>query len=164
MLPWLRGQVSQQKRFIGTVQSDEKILRFVNSHDAPRLAELGTSCPGPFPAHQDQAALRGLEPAGRGCGGAQIEAGGGPRTIPQGLRRLLREVQARQLAEDARPEPDGGAHSRVGHDRLGQGQVGVARDGRVLQLRGGSDARRGSHRRIYLVAAAGSLRHRILAA
>ena len=48
ILPWLRGQVSQQKRFIGTVQEDEKILRFINSHDAPRLAELGTSCPDHF--------------------------------------------------------------------------------------------------------------------
>jgi rhamnulose-1-phosphate aldolase/alcohol dehydrogenase len=48
ILPWLRGQVSGQKRFIGTVQDDEKILRFVNSKDAPRLAELGTSCPDHF--------------------------------------------------------------------------------------------------------------------
>jgi rhamnulose-1-phosphate aldolase/alcohol dehydrogenase len=48
ILPWLRGQVSQQKRFVGTVQSDEKILRFVNSRDASRLAELGTSCPDHF--------------------------------------------------------------------------------------------------------------------
>lgn len=48
ILPWLRGQVSQQKRFIGTIQDDEKILRFVNSADAPRLAALGTSCPDHF--------------------------------------------------------------------------------------------------------------------
>jgi rhamnulose-1-phosphate aldolase/alcohol dehydrogenase len=48
ILPWLRGQVSKTKRFIGTVQSDVAILRFVNSHDAPRLAELGTSCPDHF--------------------------------------------------------------------------------------------------------------------
>ncbi len=48
LLPWLRGQVSQQRRFIGTVQDDDKILRFVNSVDAPRLAELGTSCPDHF--------------------------------------------------------------------------------------------------------------------
>jgi rhamnulose-1-phosphate aldolase/alcohol dehydrogenase len=48
ILPWLRGQVSQQKRFIGTIQEDENILRFVNSVDAPRLAELGTSCPDHF--------------------------------------------------------------------------------------------------------------------
>src|SRR2546426_12127731 len=45
LLPWLRGQVSQHKRFIATIQDDERILRFVNSKDAPRLAELGTSCP-----------------------------------------------------------------------------------------------------------------------
>lgn len=48
LLPWLRGQVSAKKRFIGTVQSDERILRFVNSRDAKRLAELGTSCPDHF--------------------------------------------------------------------------------------------------------------------
>ncbi len=48
ILPWLRGQVSQGKRFVGTVQEDAPILRFVNSHDAPRLAELGTSCPDHF--------------------------------------------------------------------------------------------------------------------
>lgn len=48
LLPWLRGQLSGEQRFIGTVQSDEKLLRFVNSHDAPRLAELGTSCPDHF--------------------------------------------------------------------------------------------------------------------
>jgi len=48
ILPWLRGQVSQQKRFVGTVQEDDKILRFVNSKDAARLSELGTSCPDHF--------------------------------------------------------------------------------------------------------------------
>jgi rhamnulose-1-phosphate aldolase/alcohol dehydrogenase len=44
----LRGQVSQSARFIGTIQDDEIIRRFVNSNDAPRLAELGTSCPDHF--------------------------------------------------------------------------------------------------------------------
>ncbi len=48
LLPWLRGQVSQKQRFIATVQDDDKLLRFVNSKDAPRLAELGTSCPDHF--------------------------------------------------------------------------------------------------------------------
>jgi rhamnulose-1-phosphate aldolase/alcohol dehydrogenase len=75
--PWLRGQVSQQRRFIGTVQDDEKILRFVNSKDAPRLAELGTSCPDHFlrtkikplyvdwnPQREDLAALKSKLTAG----------------------------------------------------------------------------------------------------
>jgi rhamnulose-1-phosphate aldolase/alcohol dehydrogenase len=48
IIPFLRGQVSPEKRFVGTVQDDEKMLRFVNSHDGPRLAELGTSCPDHF--------------------------------------------------------------------------------------------------------------------
>jgi rhamnulose-1-phosphate aldolase/alcohol dehydrogenase len=48
ILPFLRGQVSANKRFVATVQDDEKMLRFVNSHDGPRLAALGTSCPDHF--------------------------------------------------------------------------------------------------------------------
>jgi rhamnulose-1-phosphate aldolase/alcohol dehydrogenase len=48
LLPWLRGQVSGAKRLIATLQHDAPILRFVNSNDAQRLAELGTSCPDHF--------------------------------------------------------------------------------------------------------------------
>ena len=48
LLPWLRGQVSQHKRFIGTWQDDEATLEFVNSAHASKLAELGTSCPDHF--------------------------------------------------------------------------------------------------------------------
>ncbi len=48
ILPWLRGQVSVKRRFVGTIQEDATIMRFVNSHDAARLAELGTSCPDHF--------------------------------------------------------------------------------------------------------------------
>ena len=48
LLPWLRGQLSAHKRVVATVQDDTKTLRFVDSVDGPRLAELGTSgrsCP-----------------------------------------------------------------------------------------------------------------------
>jgi rhamnulose-1-phosphate aldolase/alcohol dehydrogenase len=48
IIPFWRGQISVSKRFVGTVQDDEKMLRFVNSHDGPRLAALGTSCPDHF--------------------------------------------------------------------------------------------------------------------
>src|SRR5262245_30494304 len=48
ILPWLRGQLSQHKRVVGTVQDDPSILRFVTSVDAARLAGLGTSCPDHF--------------------------------------------------------------------------------------------------------------------
>lgn len=71
LLPWLRGQVSAKNRFIGTVETSPAVLEFVNSNDAPRLAELGTSCPDHFlrtkikplyvpfdPAKDDIAALK----------------------------------------------------------------------------------------------------------
>jgi rhamnulose-1-phosphate aldolase/alcohol dehydrogenase len=48
LLPWLRGQVSQVNRFVATVEYQPAIMRFVNSRDAGRLAELGTSCPDHF--------------------------------------------------------------------------------------------------------------------
>ena len=48
LLPWLRGQVSQMNKFVGTIEARDSILRFVNSNDAARLAELGTSCPDHF--------------------------------------------------------------------------------------------------------------------
>ena len=48
LLPWLRGRVSQMNKFIGTVEHRDAIMRFVNSNDAQRLAELGTSCPDHF--------------------------------------------------------------------------------------------------------------------
>ncbi len=48
LLPTLRGLVSQQKRFIGTMHITDSVLAFVNSHDAARLAEIGTSCPDHF--------------------------------------------------------------------------------------------------------------------
>ncbi len=48
LLPRLRGMVSQQNRFIGTIHITDSVLQFVNSHDATRLTELGTSCPDHF--------------------------------------------------------------------------------------------------------------------
>ncbi|HEY3837539.1 MAG TPA: class II aldolase/adducin family protein, partial [Bryobacteraceae bacterium] len=73
LLPWLRERAASGKRCIATVDSSPAILRFVNSHDAPRLAQLGTSCPDHFlrtkirplfvpwnPAGGDVNTLRGL--------------------------------------------------------------------------------------------------------
>src|SRR6059058_4365245 len=56
VLPWLRGRVSREAtnvpggalRQIATVEMRDEVLEFVNSRDAPRLAELGTSCPDHF--------------------------------------------------------------------------------------------------------------------
>ncbi len=64
ILPWLRGQVSQRKRFIATVQDDDTMLRFVDSIDAPRLAELGTSCPDHFLRTKIKPLYVGWDPRG----------------------------------------------------------------------------------------------------
>jgi rhamnulose-1-phosphate aldolase/alcohol dehydrogenase len=48
LLPWLRGKVSAEQRQLATVEMRKEVLEFVNSNDAPRLAELGTSCPDHF--------------------------------------------------------------------------------------------------------------------
>ena len=77
ILPWIRGKISEAQRWIGTIQDDETVLRFVNSADAPRLAALGTSCPDHFlrtkikplyvdwnPQKEDLAALKAKLEAG----------------------------------------------------------------------------------------------------
>lgn len=48
IIPWLRGKISVNQRFVGTVQDDPNMLRFTGSVDGPRLANLGTSCPDHF--------------------------------------------------------------------------------------------------------------------
>jgi rhamnulose-1-phosphate aldolase/alcohol dehydrogenase len=48
VLPWLRGRLSRARKVIGTVEAGESVMAFVNAADAPRLAELGTSCPDHF--------------------------------------------------------------------------------------------------------------------
>ncbi len=77
LLPWLRGKVSAEKRQIATVEMRDDVIEFVSSVDAPRLAELGTSCPDHFlrtkikplyvawnPAEADVDALKELLDAG----------------------------------------------------------------------------------------------------
>ena len=77
LLPALRGLISQQSRFIGTVQADESILRFVNSHDAGRLAELGTSCPDHFLRTKIKPLYVDWDPQGEDVGAllAKLEGG-----------------------------------------------------------------------------------------
>jgi rhamnulose-1-phosphate aldolase/alcohol dehydrogenase len=48
LLPLLRGFCSNQTRMIGHFRDDEKVLEFINSNDANRLAAMGTSCPDHF--------------------------------------------------------------------------------------------------------------------
>jgi rhamnulose-1-phosphate aldolase/alcohol dehydrogenase len=47
-LPRVRGMLSSRRRMLATVVHSPDVLAFVSSRDAPRLAELGTSCPDHF--------------------------------------------------------------------------------------------------------------------
>ncbi|MEI9960517.1 MAG: hypothetical protein WDM76_05085 [Limisphaerales bacterium] len=123
ILPWLRGQVSQQKRFIATVQDDDKILRFVNSNDAPRLAELGTSCPDHFlrtkikplyvawnPQTEDTAALKKNSPTES-------------RSIARITRLITTSANTPIRPAMRDPDPTVVLISRPRHDCVGQGQI-----------------------------------------
>jgi rhamnose utilization protein RhaD (predicted bifunctional aldolase and dehydrogenase)/NAD(P)-dependent dehydrogenase (short-subunit alcohol dehydrogenase family) len=48
ILPFLRGRISVQRRWIACFSDAEAVLRFVNSSHAKNLAFLGTSCPDHF--------------------------------------------------------------------------------------------------------------------
>jgi len=58
---------------VGTVQDDERMLRFVNSVDAPRLAALGTVVSGSLSAHEDQPLFLQWDPE-TGDAGALLES------------------------------------------------------------------------------------------
>ncbi len=82
ILPWLRGKLvtggaGNWPRQIATVQDDAAILRFVNSNDAARLAELGTSCPDHFLRTKIKPLLVDWTPAAGDIEGlkARLEAG-----------------------------------------------------------------------------------------
>ncbi|MGA3344656.1 MAG: bifunctional rhamnulose-1-phosphate aldolase/short-chain dehydrogenase [Terracidiphilus sp.] len=48
ILPFLRGRISSQRRWIASFSDSEDVLQFVNSRHARDLAFLGTSCPDHF--------------------------------------------------------------------------------------------------------------------
>ena len=152
------------RRFVGTVQDDGKMLRFVNSVDGPRLAELGTSCPDHFLRTKIKPLFVDWNPANGDIETLKAAISSGSGAISQGLRSLLRSLQTPGFAGDARPEPDRRSDSRARHDRLGQEQERIARDGGVLQLRDRGDAWSRSHRRVRSDGSAGGVRHRVLAA
>ena len=57
ILPWLRGQISTAKRFIATLQHDDRDPAFRQQRGCAATGRAGHLLPGPFPAHQDQAAV-----------------------------------------------------------------------------------------------------------
>ncbi|MDQ2920744.1 MAG: bifunctional rhamnulose-1-phosphate aldolase/short-chain dehydrogenase [Acidobacteriota bacterium] len=87
IIPWLRGQISAYKRFVGTVQDDEKMLRFVNSNDGPRLAALGTSCPDHFLRTKIKPLFADWDPSSGDLEGLK-------RSLSNGLAQYLKDYEA----------------------------------------------------------------------
>ena len=72
LLPRLRGLASEQRRLVGHFTDDARVLEFVNSHDLPRLAQKGTSCPDHFLRTKIRPLV--LDPAAVGAGdGAAVQ-------------------------------------------------------------------------------------------
>jgi rhamnulose-1-phosphate aldolase/alcohol dehydrogenase len=87
VLPWLRGRISADRRLVGTVQDDPRMLRFTNSVDGPRLAALGTSCPDHFLRTKIKPLFADWNPEG-----ADVETL--KATLAEGLARYRRDYEA----------------------------------------------------------------------
>ena len=96
ILPWLRGQVSRERRFIGTVECTEAVLEFVNSHHAARLAELGTSCPDHFLRTKIKPLFVDWDPQGEDLGTLRVK-------LAEGLEKYRADYAAYY---EANKEPD----------------------------------------------------------
>ena len=164
LLPWLRGKVSGEKRQIATVEMRDEVLEFVNSHDAPRLAELGTSCPDHFLRTKIKPLYADWNPAGADVASLK-------KVLDAGLTQY-RADYAEYYDQCKHPDSPAIRVSSpsvilvpgVGHDRMGQVEVREPRDGGVLQRRHRRDARRRAGEPVHRARPAGGVRHRVLAA
>ncbi len=74
IMPYLRGAVSRKQRWIASFSDSPKVLEFVNSAQADRLAHLGTSCPDHFIRTKIRPMFIKWNPAGEaGTAGAAAE-------------------------------------------------------------------------------------------
>ena len=90
------------------IQDDETILRFVNSarRAAPRRTRHQSAPTISCARRSSRSTSTGIRRP-KMSAALKKKLADGPRAVSQGLRGLLRQVQARQFARDARPEPDG---------------------------------------------------------
>ena len=96
LLPWLRGRLSRERRVIATAHADPDTMAFVNSRDAQRLAELGTSCPDHFIRTKIKPLYVKYDPHKDDLGQLQ-------KTIDQGLEGYRRDYVA-YYAQHRRPD------------------------------------------------------------
>ena len=86
VFPFLRGQVSEERRIIGHYCDLPEVMRFVNSAEAQALARQGTSCPDHFIRTKIQPLFVAWDPAG--------DAGKLPGLIEESLISYREEYRA----------------------------------------------------------------------
>ncbi len=164
IIPWLRGKISVDQRFVGTVQDDPNMLRFTGSVDGPRLANLGTSCPDHFLRTKIKPLFVDWNPETRDVEALQDRLEAGLEQYRRDYAAYYERCKRPGSPADARPQPDRRPRPRAGDDRVGEDEERVAGDRRVLQLRDRGHAGRGGDRPVRGHGPAGGLRHRVLVA
>jgi rhamnose utilization protein RhaD (predicted bifunctional aldolase and dehydrogenase)/NAD(P)-dependent dehydrogenase (short-subunit alcohol dehydrogenase family) len=86
VFPYLRGAVSRKQRWIGSFTDAPKVLEFVNSTSAEKLAYLGTSCPDHFIRTKIRPMFLKWDPAGD------------PKQIPAIIESALETYRAEYAA------------------------------------------------------------------
>ena len=164
LLPAIRGKISSHERKVGHFSDAPEVLEFVNSNALSDLAPLGTSCPDHFLRTKIRPLVLPFDPGANNLD----EVARGPRRAARGLsrpvRRLLRALQAREFARDARPQRGDLSGSRRRHAVFRQGQGDRAHRQRILRQRDQRHARRLRRQHLCRPRRAGSVRHRILVA
>ncbi len=144
LAPTIRGLASHDSPMVGHfTDSDVGAGLPRQSAKAPKLAELGTSCPDHFLRTKVEADA--ARPPGRGAAGEGDRAAeGAARGVPQGLHGVLRAARRRPTARSAMrgADPLIVLVPGVGDVQLRRQQADRASRGRVLRQRDQRDARR----------------------
>ena len=165
LLPALRGMICERNTTcIGTVQADEPILRFVNSHDAARLAELGTSCPDHFLRTKIKPLYVDWDPQTKDTEALLAKLESGLTHYRQDYAAYYNAHKRPDSPAMRDPNPTVFLIPGVGMITWGKNKSESRVHRRILHLRGGGDARSGNGVPIHGPAQTGGLRYRILAA
>ena len=92
------------ERKVGHFTDAPEVLEFVNSQALATLAPLGTSCPDHFLRTKIRPLVLPYDPASDSLEAVIAGARRRDRGLSRRLRRLLRALQARRFAGDARPQ------------------------------------------------------------
>jgi rhamnulose-1-phosphate aldolase/alcohol dehydrogenase len=103
--PWLRGQLSVDRRLVATIQDDPSMIRFVNSVDGPRLAALGTSCPDHFLRTKIKPLFAEWDPASRDVGALEASLSAGLARYRQDYAGYYNRCQRKDSPPMRDPNP-----------------------------------------------------------